>query len=191
MSAGAAILAWVLMAVNAWGAKPIPQDEVARVDEVRQRAAESIYQVSYDVDEVPLFQGNHGRARTALLLTSIEALESRFLNRILTGHCIKPECDNGRAWSGFQIHLGPHGLRFLPGGKAAQCFVRSPECFGAQELTDDWSLQTRAGLAIYRTNPRQFSTWLEANSQANAWYAKNPPPATDEQVASGVVLAEK
>jgi hypothetical protein len=191
MSAAAFITAWLLTAISAWGAAPIPPSQQPRVDEVRSRVADSIIAVAYDADEAPLYQGSHGRARTALLLASIEALESRFLERILSGHCIKPECDNGRAWSGFQIHLGPYGLRFVSGGKAAQCLVKAPECFGAQELTDDWVLQARAGLAIYRTNPRQFSTWASAVSQSNTWYGAHAAPVTDDEVIGEGKEAER
>jgi hypothetical protein len=189
MSAGAAILAWVLLAVNNWGAKPLPPEE-QRVDEVRQRAAESIYQVAYDVDEAPVYRGAYGRARTALLLTSIEGLETRFAEHILYGHCRPDECDSGHAVSGLQIHLGRYGIRLVD-DKAAQCVTPMAKCYQAYELVDDWDLAHRVGLHIYRTNPRQYSTLLPALRQANEWMAKNPPPATDEQVANGVVLAEK
>jgi len=192
MSASAAILAWVLMAVNAWGAKPLPPEE-QRVDEVRQRAAESIYQVAYDADEAPIFRGNYGRARTALWMVSNAGEESRFLERIITGRCRPGECDHGAATGMLQVHLGPFGMR-LVGDREAWCGRRAVDCWTRDDLLNDWSLQVRAALHVYRTpgqSERAWTRWQKARDDAAAWYAKNPPPATDEQVASGVVLAEK
>jgi hypothetical protein len=189
MSAGAAILAWVLLAVNAWGARPIPPEERVGADEVRQRAAEAIVDVAYDVDEEPIFRGDYGRARTALWMVSTGGEESRFLARILNGHCRPGECDRGLATGAMQVHLGPHGMRVL-GDREAWCGSVADDCWTKADLVDDWSLQFRAGLHTYRTlGPRAFTRWQRASAEAAAWYARNPPPATDEQVAGGVMLA--
>jgi hypothetical protein len=190
MSSGAAILAWVLLAVNAWGAKPLPPEE-QRVDEVRQRAAESIYQVAYDADEQPIFRGNYGRARTALWMVSTAGEESRFLERIINGHCRPGECDHGAATGMMQVHVGQFGMRLL-GDKETLCGRKTVDCWTRDDLLNDWSLQVRTGLHAYRTQgPGAFTRWQRSSADAAAWYAKNPPPATDEQVANGVVLAEK
>jgi len=182
MSASAAIVAWLMVAINTWAWAPVPASQAARAAETRARAADSIVAVAYDVDEPPVTHGAWARARTALLLASIESLESRFLERVLNGHCAKPECDNGAAWSGFQIHLGRHGLRLTGDGKATQCFIRAADCFGAQELTDDWTLAAKAGLHIYRTEPRQYSTLAPATQQAKEWLRAHPVPVEDAEV---------
>lgn len=181
MNAHAAVVAWLLSAINAWGAAPLPQTEAAHAEEVRGRTADAIMAVAYDAEEPPVYQGHYGRARTALLLASIESLESRFLERILNGHCRPDECDSGHAVSGLQIHMGRYGIRLI-GDKAAQCLVPMADCYRAAELVDDWVLAERIGIHIYRTNPSQYSTVLPALRQATAWVAKNAPPALDDDV---------
>jgi hypothetical protein len=188
MSAAAAVLAWVLLAVNSWGASPAPAGE--RTEEVRQRAAESIFGVAYDADEPPLFQGNLGRARTALLLVSLGGEESRFQEHILSGRCKPSECDHGLATGMLQVHLGPHGLRFL-GDKASQCNAKAIDCWTKDDLVNDWSLQPRTALHVYRTQgPMAFTKWQRASADAVKWYVQHPPPATDEMVMSGALIQE-
>lgn len=182
MSAFAAVLAWILTAVQAWGANPIPMSERFIADEVRERVAESIVQVAYDADEPPVSSGPFARARTALLLTSIFALETRFVARVITGHCTKPECDNGSAWGLPQLHVGRFGFR-LVGDGFAYCLRRSADCYSANELVDDWALQVKAGLHIYRTQGlRAYSTGPAATTQAKTWMASHPPPVSDAEV---------
>lgn len=193
MSAAAAILAWVLKAVVAWGASPVPAEERARAEEVRQRVAESVYRVAYDDDEPPIYRGAFGRARTALWMVSIGGEESRFLERILTGHCRPRECDHGVATGAMQVHLGPHGMQLLELTERL-CGRADRDCYTRDDLFDDWSLQFRAAIHVYRTSgqgPMAWTRWQRASADAAAWYARNPPPATDEQVASGIMLAHE
>jgi hypothetical protein len=184
MSPHAAVVAWLLMAINAWGASPAPAGE--STDEVRQHAAESIVAVAYDAYEPPVYQGAHGRARTAVLLASISGLESRFAENVIAGHCYSWQCDshNGvaQATGLMQVHAGRYGVR-LVGDGAALCATFGADCYLAQELVANVSLQVRAGLHIYRTQgPRAYTTGLAAIRQANEWVATHAPPAADVDV---------
>lgn len=182
MTATSIIAAWLLAAINAWGASPIPQSELAHADEVRQRAADSIVTVAYDADEPPVYQGPNGRGLTAVLLASLAGEESRFLERILTGHCIMPECDGGAATGGMQVHLGRYGMRFL-GPKETLCSKSDRDCYTKDDLINDWSLQFRTGVHVYRTQgPFAFTPWRKATAQAHDWVAKHPVPLSDAEV---------
>ncbi len=182
MTAYETMTAWILGAVQAWGASPVPIDERPRVDEIRQRVADDIAAVAYDADEPPVFQGEHGRARTALLLVSLGGEETRFKEHILEGHCKLGECDHGFATGMLQVHLGPYGLRLL-GPRAAQCGAKSVDCWTKDDLVNDWSMQVVTGLHVYRTQgPRAFTMWQKASIDAASWYVKNPPPVADDDV---------
>lgn len=188
MSASQTIGAWLLVAINSWGQAPIPPSQAAHVAEVHQRVAESVVAVAYDPDEAPISTGPIARARTALLLTSIFALETRFQERVITGHCIKPECDNGAAWGLPQLHVGRYGFR-LAGDGFAYCFVRAADCYSVNELVDDWGLQVKAATHLYRTQgPRAWPTYPAAALQAKRWMEKNPPPVEDAQAMGRQVL---
>jgi hypothetical protein len=177
------IAAWLLVAITAWGAAPIPAAEAAHTAEVRRAIAEDFVAVAYATDEPPIYAGSTGRAVTALNLVSIAALESRFLERILLGHCHPGECDGGKAVGMMQVHPGPYGLHLSSDGKAAQCRATSLYCIDAQEIVADWTLQIRAGLHILRTQGwSAFSPSAAAREQAAEWLAKHPPPLNDAEV---------
>jgi hypothetical protein len=194
MTAAALITAWLLVAIQAWGSAPIPPSQQPRVDEVRSRVADSIIAVAYDADEAPLYQGSHGRARTALLLASIAALESRYAENVITGHCYEWQCDRHggvvQATGLMQIHAGSYGIR-LVGDRAALCGRAAVDCYTAFDLLDSLTVQVRVGVHIYRTNPRQFSTWASAVSQANGWCGAHAAPVTDDEVIGEGKEAER
>lgn len=190
MTALAKLTAWVLMAINAWGAAPIPPSQVQRVAEVREHVADSLIAVAYDVDEPPIHPGPWGRAKTVVLFTSIFALETGFVERNIVGHCIKPACDNGTSWGLAQMKVPPYGFR-LVGTGFAYCFKRSADCWSVPELLDDWTLQVRSAFHMYRTlGPQQWTTYPRAVAQAKEWLAKNPPPAEDSEAMRTQIAAE-
>lgn len=180
MTALSQITAWLLLAIEAWAAVP----RQPNADEIHERVAEAIVAVAYDQAEPPVYQGDYGRARTALLLASIAGLETRYLERVITGHCVPGECDNGHAFGMLQQHVGRFGVR-LVGGRAALCFVAASDCYSAMELVDDLTLQVRVGLHVYRTQGvRAYTPGLKAQAQANLWIVAHAPPATDVEVMS-------
>jgi hypothetical protein len=179
------ILSWLLRAIVSWSAI-VPASDLGRATEVRTQAAEDILLVAYDPLEPPFYTGPYARANTAILIASIAALESRFLERIIRGHCQPYECDGGHAVGLMQVHPGPYGIRLLSNGKAEQCRYTSlvrydDSCLTIQELAQDEIGQIRAGLHILRTQGfRAFTRHEEMRRQANEWMQRHPPPVTDK-----------
>ena len=66
--------------------------------------AEDVATVVLDPAEPPLFQGEGGRVKSALLLLSVAFWESGFRPDVDRGQCKPPECDNGAAFSLWQLH---------------------------------------------------------------------------------------
>jgi hypothetical protein len=180
-----AIVAWLLLAINAWGASPIPAKERDQVAAYRQRAAEEFAAVAYDPDEPPLYRGAYARALTALDTVSIASLESRIQERIARGDCRRWECDHNDKGSAtavglMQAHPGEHGLRFLPAGKAERCGRDAADCWKIDELAASDREQIRAGVRILRTQGYgAFARSGDARAQAVEWLAKHPPPVAD------------
>lgn len=88
--------------------------------DVRQRyesIADDIVDVAYDDALKPLFTGEEGRLKTALMLTAMPSLEGGFHKWVDDGTCNtrtfqthmqaqgKMECDGGLAWSLWQLHM--------------------------------------------------------------------------------------
>jgi hypothetical protein len=206
MIAKAKVVAWLLAAVNAWGASPIPIDERDTAADTRAAVASDMASVAYDSDEPSLYPREvAGRAHTALLETSIAALESRFRADIISGHCKSFECDPQRnAKTGkiepmavglLQIHAGLFGIR-LVGAKAVRCDRRGEDCLTAFDLARDEVAQIRVGLHLLRTQGLAGFTGegtvegpvsAARRQQADDWLAKHPAPATDAEVmAEGI-----
>ena len=73
------IINWLVAAMFAW--TPAHEVDRARFTEI----ASDIAAVVYDPEEEPLFSGEDGRAKTALLLASIAAHESTFREDVENG----------------------------------------------------------------------------------------------------------
>ena len=73
------IIPWLVAAMFAWA--PARQSERARYTEI----ASDLVTVVYDSDESPLFAGDGGRARTALVLASIRRTNRPFAPTWTTG----------------------------------------------------------------------------------------------------------
>jgi hypothetical protein len=177
-----AIVAWLLLAINAWGAAPIPREEREQVAAYRRQVAEDVAAVAYDPNEPSFYSGPYGRASTALTIVSIAALETRFVERIALGHCRPKECDHGKAVGLMQAHPGPHGMRLWRNEKpvAEQCGADSAECWDVQDLAQDPVEQIRAGLHILRVQGfGAFTRASDMRAQAVEWMGKHPPPVAD------------
>ena len=101
-----ALTSYLLAAMTAWmPMKNHARTEAPEVTEARyQQIAEDVAQVAMDPDEEPLFQGEDGRVKTALLLLSVAFHESNFRGEIDGGRCKPYECDHGKAFSMWQLH---------------------------------------------------------------------------------------
>jgi hypothetical protein len=100
------LTSYLLAAMTAWmPMKNHARSEAPEVTEARyQQIAEDIAQVALDPDEAPLFQGEDGRVKTALLLLSVALHESGFRGDVDAGKCKPYECDHGKAFSMWQLH---------------------------------------------------------------------------------------
>lgn len=101
-----ALTNYLLAAMTAW--MPITShahSEAPEVTEARyEQIAADIAEVALDPDEAPLFAGEDGRVKTALLLLSVAYHESRFRGDVDAGRCKPYECDHGKAFSLWQLH---------------------------------------------------------------------------------------
>ena len=208
MSVSATMIAWFLLAINAWGSSPIPKAEQERVSQVRQRVAEAMFSVAYDPDEPSIYTRDerHGRAHMGILLVRIAALESGFDELLIAGKCKPHRCDNGKATGMMQIHTGEWGIR-LVGDKARRCEKKDffdqvavgTVCLQPKELVKDEETQIRMGLHILRT--QGLSGYLGEGTEegevsalrripANRWMIEHPAPVTDSEVLSDYLAQE-
>lgn len=176
------VATWLLSAVSAWGGM-VPAAEREHTLAFRQQLVEDVASVAFDPAEPPRYAGPYGRSLTALALLSITALETRFRERIMLGHCKTHECDGGHAVGLMQAHPGDHGLRLL-GTKAEQCLSDDDDCLTAGDLVEGGAmLQFRVGLHIWRAQGIEaYSPGPAAIEQATAWALKHRPPVTDADV---------
>jgi hypothetical protein len=129
------IINWLVAAMFAW--TPAHEADRARFTEI----ASDLVAVVYDPAEQPLFPGEDGRAKTALLLASIAAHESTFREDVENG---KARGDGGNSWCFMQLHIGS--------GKTVEGWT------GA-DLTSDRRLCFRAGLHVARESFRMCNAF--------------------------------
>ena len=91
------IITWLVAAMFAW--TPAKESDRARYTEI----ASDLAAVVYDPEEKPLYPGEDGRAKTALLLASIAAHESTFRVDVEDG---RARGDGGTSWCFMQLHIG-------------------------------------------------------------------------------------
>jgi hypothetical protein len=128
-----ALTAYLLSAMTSW--VPVDQHryyETAAETEDRYRAiAQDIALVALDPEEAPLFAGDEGRAKTALLLASVASFESTFNGKV--DDC-RVSGDGGRA----------HGLWQTHAPKAQVCADRLAAARIALRMVRDSFTQCRA-----------------------------------------------
>lgn len=189
------LVAWLLVAMHSWGAKPEPAEGSAAralLDERYEMLAADLVAVAFDPDEAPVYQGEGARERTVLLLASIAANESRYDAAIASGHCPVGKCDHGAATGLFQIHAGRYGVALI-GGQASVCRERSDGCFTANMLARDPRLQVRVALHILRTQGlagfcgERGGEGAHARARrvpAEAWYRDHPIEVNASELAA-------
>lgn len=100
------LTSYLLAAMTTW--MPVHEHargETAEATQARYaQIAEDVAEVALDPDEQPLFEGEDGRVKTALLLLAVAYHESSFRAEIDAGRCKPFECDHGRAFSMWQLH---------------------------------------------------------------------------------------
>jgi hypothetical protein len=149
---------YLLTAMLAWvPAKAHQARETADATQARYASiASDVAIVASDPAEPPLFQGSDGRVRTALLLLSVAYWESAFRPDVDGGRCKPPECDNGHAFTLWQLH--PEDGYIFDGDVYTYARNRSPswraehtsEIFDGQALVRDRKLAAKIALHILR-----------------------------------------
>jgi hypothetical protein len=84
-----------------------------------ERIAGEIVSIAFDEANPPLFRGEEGRLKTALLLASIASFEGGYHKWVEDGTCNTRlfladhprECDGGAAWSNWQLHMYRYVIR--------------------------------------------------------------------------------
>lgn len=159
---------YLLGALAAW-MPPASVEMRARQESV----ASDIASVVEDPSEPPLFKGDDHRATTGLLLASLSVMEGGLAKYVDSGECndvkwrgshklmLKAgDCDGGRAYSLWQIHVGT-GLLLLPSGGYVVARTAPEDAegtfVGKQEILSDRANAVRAALHILR---QSFSAGL-------------------------------
>jgi hypothetical protein len=187
------LVAWLVAALAHWTPAPRGTLHDAVVEE-RSVVAAALVEVAFDPAEPPLpMFGNasEARARTALLLGSIAAHESRLLPRLAAGRCLRGECDNGDSFGLTQIKLGPHGIALIPGAGYRRCTEDTVGCLTPAELAGDVVGQLRAALHVLRNDGLASYTGEAGSDDAPAarrrrmaaelWALRHPPPKIESR----------
>lgn len=185
-----ALIVWLVAALAHWAPAPPGTLHDAVVEE-QTIVATALVDVAFDPSEPPLRMfgaSPDARARTALLLGSIAAHESRLLPRLAAGECRRYECDGGAATSLMQLHLGTYGVELLPSAGFRYCDSHSEGCVTAKALAGNESLQMRTALHWLRQGGLGRYTG-EGDADAPAarrrrvaaelWAMRHPPPRID------------
>jgi hypothetical protein len=146
--------------------------------------ATAIAEVSLDPDQDPLFGGDDGRIKTALVMASVASHESFFNDRVV--HCLKAG-DHGLAWGSWQTHSGK--TRTCRDLKTAATIAlgmmrHSIEHCKGRPLADRLSLYTNGQcIASYASQVRM--------NRAIKWYtAHKISPAELEEIPNNEVATE-
>jgi hypothetical protein len=124
------IITWLVAAMFAWA--PARESERARYTEI----ASDLAAVVYDPAEQPLFYGDDGRAKTALVLASIAAHESTFRPDVDDG---RKRGDSGNSWCLMQMHIGAG--RTIEGWNGHDLVSDRRNCFRAGLHIAQWSFR--------------------------------------------------
>jgi hypothetical protein len=122
------VVPYLVAAMSAW-VPPRPAD-LPRYEAIAADVAE----VAFDDAEVPAFEGDFARERTALLLLSIASLESFYRADVDRGDV---RGDHGTSWGIMQIHIGD---------------ARTKEGWSGKELVADRKKGIRVGLRLVRNS---------------------------------------
>jgi hypothetical protein len=121
-------VSYILTAILSWcppASFYVPYGETETEATARLREiAEDIVEVAFDEAEPPVFAGDTGRLRTALLQAAIASKETSFQRFVGDGSCNRRgyqadrrgNCDGGTAFSFWQIHIFGGGYVLMPDG---------------------------------------------------------------------------
>lgn len=141
--------------------------------------AQAIASVALDAQEPPL---SGGRARTAVVLASIAFWESGFDELVDEGHCTPHTCDNGLAWSVYQIHdeggitLDGNGWLYARLRKPDWLLEHADSVIRGPDLVQDRQLAARVALHMARRNLYGWTTARTVLQHVAWWMAGHPAP---------------
>ena len=147
-----------------------------REDEMKLRAryrdiAANVARVALDPSEPPMYRDADekvARARTALLILDLAFQESGFREDVDNGTCKPPECDDGFAWTLWQLHPG-RGLALDGTG-----WKYSLDGHRSAALVKDRALTVRIVLHMARRHIGAWTTARAAQAHATMWWGRRP-----------------
>ena len=180
---------WILAALSSWVPPLHPGADFTRYRSI----AEDVVAVAYDASEPPVFKGPHGRAKTALELAAIAALESQ----------LRADVDDGRVRgelgevSIFQVLLPSQTarVRLTPGGGYAYASARG-DGWNYDDLITDRRKAAHVALAKVRESWKacgNLSLYTSGacsddepkakhrHAYAERWLRRVPAPTTDAE----------
>jgi hypothetical protein len=159
----AAMIYWVPMTDHAYYEKP--EVTQARYTEI----ATTIAEVALDPNTVPLFEGDDGRVKTALLLASVASSEGFFRKDV---DSCKVGGDNGLAWGLWQTHANKKKVcsdRKVAATIALDMMRNSLQSCKSFNLMDRMSVYTDGSC---------HANWQRSRfkmGRAITWYSKHKP----------------
>jgi hypothetical protein len=153
-----ALTAYLVTAMMSW--MPVrnhqfrerPEATAARYESI----AADVAAIVLDPSEPPIFQGDDGRVKTALLVSSVAFWESAFRVDVDSGTCKPPECDNGHAYSLWQLHpedgfiFDGDGFTFSRNRTPAWRADHAADIFDGPAIVKDRKLAAKIALHILR-----------------------------------------
>lgn len=164
------LASFVLAAMMAW--VPVTDHSYYEAEDKTQARYEEIAQVieevALDPAHLPLFDGEDGRIKTALLLASIASTESFYARDAVT---CKKSGDNGLAWGPWQTHSGKKrtcSSLIVAAGIAYEMIKTSFDACKGYQLIDRLTLYTSGGLCRNDSWPSRYRMRRALN-----WYNKH------------------
>lgn len=185
------IATWLATAMHAWAPEQPARTRFVEGGTRYDAIARTIAEVAYDADEPPLFKGPDGRARTALLLTSIASLESNFEEEVDAG---RKRGDHGDSVCLLQVRLpgrsritmqgDVYGYSYDAGWSAEDVASDRTKCVRAALHIARESFRICHDLSMYTTGHCQPKELTATNRMKRAvtWWNRTPTPALDAEL---------
>lgn len=170
--------AYLLAALLVWSPpKTHPNEEPSAWDARARDIAADIAEIANE----PVEATRTPPWKTGLTVLGIGFQESNFDLVVEQGHCRPHTCDNGTAWSAWQIHTGRNGLTFeglkyLEAESRPKVWldVHFAEVIQPAQLIADRKTAARMALHMWRQAPRIFSTAKWVIEVRDTYAAKHP-----------------
>jgi hypothetical protein len=162
------------------GTGETPEEVTARYEAV----AQDIAAVLLDPDETPLYTGDHGRERGALVLAALAFEESGMRKDVDEGLCKKGDprgdSDSCGAFTMWQIHtagglvLDGTGFKVLLAQPAAWQAEHTKDALHATDILHDRKKAVRLALHMAHVSIDNWTRGRAAKGDAQRWWAAHP-----------------